>query len=145
MLTRECPISLTRQFPTSRENVTPPSLVTPSLESVSHQSSVTLTSSETADGLSIASAIDRQSFDRQSFRTLPNWGHIRHPSAVRAVCGQFKAENRGDRRITLRVPQGVGLNHRGRAVENQWSWAVERFANMFANQSTVRDLPTDMC
>ena len=61
------------------------------------------------------------------------------------VCGQFTAENRGDRRITLRVPQGVGLNRRGRAVENQWSWAVERFANMFANQSTVRDLPTDIC
>ena len=54
------------------------------------------------------------------------------------------AENRGDRRITLRVPQGVGLNRRGRAVENQWSWAVE-FANMFENQSTVRDLPTDIC
>ena len=59
--------------------------------------------------------------------------------------GQFTAENRGDRRITLRVPHGVGLNRRGRAVENQWSWAVERFANMFANQSTVRDLPTDIC
>ena len=72
-------------------------------------------------------------------------GHIRHTSTVRAVCGQFTAENRGDRRITLRVPQGVGLNRRGRAVENQWSWAVERFANMFANQSTVRDLPTDIC
>ena len=72
-------------------------------------------------------------------------GHIRHTSAVRAVCGQFTVENRGDRRITLRVPQGVGLNRRGRAVENQWSWAVERFANMFANQSTVRDLPTDIC
>ena len=69
-------------------------------------------------------------------------GHIRHPSAVRAVCGQFTAENR---RITLRVPQAVGLNRRGCAVENQWSWAVERFANMFANQSTVRDLPTDIC
>ena len=64
---------------------------------------------------------------------------------MRAVCGQFTAENRGDRRITLRLPQGVGLNRRGRAVENQWSWAVERFANMFANQSTVRDLPTDIC
>ena len=49
-------------------------------------------------------------------------GHIRHTSAVQAVCGQFTAENRGDRRITLRVPQGVGLNRRGRAVENQWSW-----------------------
>ena len=72
-------------------------------------------------------------------------GHIRHTSTVRAVCGQFTAENRGDRRITLRVPQGVGLNRRGRAVENPWSWAVERFANMFANQSTVRDLPTDIC
>ena len=72
-------------------------------------------------------------------------GHIRHPSAVRAVCGQFTAENRGDRRITLRVPQGVGLNRRGRAVENQWSWAVERFANMFANQSTVHVCHTDIC
>ena len=61
---------------------------------------------------------------------------------LRSVCGLFAAENCGDRRTTLRVPQGVGLNHRGRAVLNQWSWAVERFANMFANQSTVRDLPT---
>ena len=60
-------------------------------------------------------------------------GHIRHPSAVRSVCGLFAAENRGDRRITLRVPQGVGLNHRGRADENQWSWGVERFANRAAH------------
>ena len=72
-------------------------------------------------------------------------GHIRHPTAVRAVCGQFTGENRGDRRITLRVPQGVGLNRRGRAVENQWSWAVDRFANMFANQSTVHVCHTDIC
>ena len=72
-------------------------------------------------------------------------GHITHTSTVRAVCGQFTAEIRGGRRITLRVPQGVGLNRRGRAVENQWSWAVERFANMFANQSTVHVCRTDIC
>ena len=72
-------------------------------------------------------------------------GHIRHPSAVRAVYGQFTAENRGDPRITLRVPQDIGLNRRGRAVKNQWSWAVERFANMFANQPTVHVYRTDIC
>ena len=72
-------------------------------------------------------------------------GHIRHPSAVWAVCRQFTAENRGDHRMTLRVPQGVGLNRRGRGVENQWSRAVERFANMFANQSTVHVCSTDIC
>ena len=70
-----------------------------------------------------------------------NWlspGHKRHPSAVRSVCGLFAAENCRDRSITLRLPQGVGLNRRGRAVQNQWSWTLERYANMFANQSTVR-------
>ena len=54
---------------------------------------------------------------------------------MRSVCGLFAAENRGDRSIVLRVPQGVGLNRRGCEVQNQWSWTVERFANMFANQS----------
>ena len=39
----------------------------------------------------------------------------------------------------LRVPQGVDLNRRGCEVQNQWSWTVESFANMFANQSTVDD------
>ena len=47
---------------------------------------------------------------------------------MRSVCCLFTAENRGDRRITLWVPRGVGLNRRGRAVQNQWSWTVERFA-----------------
>ena len=89
--------------------------------------------------------VDATFFDSWFLKPWSSPGHIRHPSAMHAFCGQFTAENRGDCRITLRVPQGVGLNHRGRAVENQWSWAVKRFANMFANQSTVRDLPTDIC
>ena len=32
---------------------------------------------------------------------------------MRSVFGLFTAENRGDRSIALRVPQGVGLNRRG--------------------------------
>ena len=70
--------------------------------------------------------------------------HTHTHTGIRPPCGLFAAENRGDRSIALRVPQGVGLNLRGRAVQNQWSWTVERFANMFANQSTVHVLPTDI-
>ena len=71
-------------------------------------------------------------------------GHIRHPSGVRSVCGLFAVENRGDRSIALWVPQGVCLNPRGREVQNQWSWTIQRFANMFANQSAVHVHPTDI-
>ena len=71
-------------------------------------------------------------------------GHIRHPSTVRFVCGLFAAENRGYRSIALRVPQGVGVNRTGCEVRNQRPWTVERFANMFANQSTVHVRPTDI-
>ena len=63
---------------------------------------------------------------------------------IHSPCGLFAAENRGNRNIAIRVPQGVGLNRRGCEIQNQWSWTVERFANMFANQSTVHDLPTDI-
>ena len=55
-------------------------------------------------------------------------GHIRHP------CGLFAAENHGNRNITVRVPQEVGLNRAGRKVQNQWPWTVER---------TRTDLSTD--
>ena len=72
-------------------------------------------------------------------------GHIRHPSAVQSVCGLFTAETRGDRNIAVRVPQGVSLNRAGREVQNQWSWPLDRFANMFASQCIVPDLPTDIC
>ena len=67
------------------------------------------------------------------------WSH--KASVHRAVClWPVCGRNRGHRSIALRVPQGVGLNRRGREIQNQWSWTVERFANMFANQSTVHDL-----
>ena len=66
---------------------------------------------------------------------------------IRPPCGLFAGSLRPKTVAIavspLRVPQGVGLNRRGRAVENQWSWAVERFANMFANQSTVYVCRTD--
>ena len=88
--------------------------------------------------------VKRNSFLELSPSSPESPGHIRHPSAVRSVCGLFAAEKHGDCRIALRVPQGVGLIRRGREVQSEWSCTVERFENIFANQSMIHDLPMDI-
>ena len=70
-------------------------------------------------------------------------------SGIRPPCGLFAGSLRPKTVAIAGSPCGC-LKELASTVEvvrskNQWSWVVERFANMFANQSTVRDLPTDIC